>query len=68
MLRPIAIDRQAKRVAMRQVITQGTRRLNAGCNVVVFPEGTRVPVGKRKRYGLGGILLSVTRRREDETA
>ena len=54
MLRPIAIDRQARRAAMRQVITQGTSRLNAGCNVVVFPEGTRVQVGKRKRYGLGG--------------
>ena len=58
MLRPIAIDRGARRAAMRQIITLGTSRLKAGCNVVVFPEGTRVQVGKRKRYGLGGILLA----------
>ena len=58
MLRPIAIDRQARRAAMKQIIAQGTSRLNAGCNVVVFPEGTRVQAGKRKRYGLGGILLA----------
>ncbi len=58
MLRPIAIDRGARRAAIKQVLAQGKDRLNRGCNVVVFPEGTRVPAGKRKRYGLGGTLLA----------
>lgn len=58
MLRPIAIDRSAGRSAIKQVLKQGKDRLDRGCNVVVFPEGTRVPAGKRKRYGFGGILLA----------
>jgi len=58
MLRPIAIDRSAGRAAIKQVIAQGKDRLDGGCNVVVFPEGTRVPAGTRKRYGLGGSVLA----------
>lgn len=58
MLEPIAIDRKAGRKAVRQVVEQGTRRLNAGRCVVIFPEGTRVAPGERKRYGIGGALLA----------
>ncbi|MHB8471469.1 MAG: lysophospholipid acyltransferase family protein [Gammaproteobacteria bacterium] len=58
MLEPIAIDRQAGRKAVRQVVEQGTQRLNAGRWVVIFPEGTRVAPGERKRYGIGGALLA----------
>lgn len=57
-LDPIAIDRQAGREALRQVIDQGTKKLAAGRWVVVFPEGTRVPVGARGRYQQGGALLA----------
>jgi 1-acyl-sn-glycerol-3-phosphate acyltransferase len=58
LMRPIAIDRGAGRRAIEQVIEQGRERLQAGIWVVVFPEGTRVAPGSRKRYGLGGAVLA----------
>ena len=57
-LRPIAIDRKAGKDAITQVIEQGTARLRDRIWVVVFPEGTRVPSGKRGRYRMGGALLA----------
>jgi 1-acyl-sn-glycerol-3-phosphate acyltransferase len=56
--RPIAIDRKSGRKAVRQVISQGIDRLNAGFSVIIFPEGTRVEPGTHKRYGIGGALLA----------
>jgi len=58
LLRPIAIDRNAGRKAIEQVIEQGRERLKSGIWVVVFPEGTRVAPGTRRRYGIGGAVLS----------
>ena len=58
LLKPIAIDRGSKREAIRQVIVQGCERLKAGIWVTVFPEGTRVPPGKRRRWGSGGAALA----------
>lgn len=58
MLRPIAIDRSAGRDAMSQVLEQGVIRLQSGCWVVIFPEGTRVPAGTKRRYKLGGATLA----------
>jgi 1-acyl-sn-glycerol-3-phosphate acyltransferase len=58
LLRPIAIDRSARGAAVAQVIEQGRARLAEGFWVVVFPEGTRVPAGERRRYGLSGALLA----------
>ncbi len=58
MLRPIAIDRSAGRDAMSQVLEQGVSRLRSGCWVVIFPEGTRVPAGTKRRYKLGGATLA----------
>jgi 1-acyl-sn-glycerol-3-phosphate acyltransferase len=57
-LKPIAIDRRAGREARRQVLEQGQRRLREGLWVVIFPEGTRVAPGERRRYRLGGALLA----------
>ncbi|MBS3785467.1 MAG: 1-acyl-sn-glycerol-3-phosphate acyltransferase [Gammaproteobacteria bacterium] len=57
-LDPIAINRKSSREALKQVINQGTERLRTGRWVVVFPEGTRVPVGARGRYQQGGALLA----------
>lgn len=59
MLDPIAIDRSAGKTAMDQVFEQGAERLSRGCWVVIFPEGTRIPAGTRKRYKLGGARLAV---------
>jgi 1-acyl-sn-glycerol-3-phosphate acyltransferase len=58
MLKPIAIDRSAGRKAVEQLIAQGKARLAEGIWVVVFPEGTRVAPGTRKRYGIGGAVLA----------
>ena len=57
-MRPIAIDRRAKQSAMEQILSQGRQRLDSGHWVVVFPEGTRVKPGVRKRYMLGGASLA----------
>jgi 1-acyl-sn-glycerol-3-phosphate acyltransferase len=57
-LRPIAIDRSAGRAAVEQVVTEGTRRLAEGIWVTVFPEGTRMPPGETRRYGVSGTLLA----------
>ncbi len=56
--RPIAIDRKGGRRAVEQVLRQGRQRLAEGDWVVIFPEGTRVAPGERRRYGLSGALLA----------
>lgn len=58
LLKPIAIDRGSKREAIQQVIAQGRERLDAGIWVTVFPEGTRVAPGRRRRWGQGGAVLA----------
>ena len=55
---PIAIDRKGGRQAVEQVLRQGQERLAEGRWVVIFPEGTRVAPGERRRYGLSGALLA----------
>lgn len=57
-LQPIAIDRKAGRTAVKQVIEQGLRRLQDGLWVTVFPEGTRMPPGETKKYGVSGAALA----------
>jgi 1-acyl-sn-glycerol-3-phosphate acyltransferase len=54
----IAIDRKAGTKAVGQIVEQGTDRLNRGISVVVFPEGTRTPPGRYRRYRLGGAILA----------
>jgi len=58
MLQPIMIDRGAGKKAMNQVIEQGGERLAKGRCVVIFPEGTRVAAGTRRKYGVGGPILA----------
>ena len=57
-LRSIAIDRKSGKSAMSQIEEQGRDRINRGMWVSIFPEGTRVPPGTRKRYGIGGAWLA----------
>lgn len=57
-IRAIAIDRSSGRTARDQIVEQGAERLREGLWVTIFPEGTRVPPGKRGRYGMGGALLA----------
>ena len=58
LLQPIAINRQAGASAVKQVIRQGVEHLRQGQWVLIFPEGTRVAPGVRKRYGMGGAVLA----------
>lgn len=57
-LEPIAINRKAGHSAVKQVVEMGQARLKAGLWVVIFPEGTRMPPGSTRRYGLSGALLA----------
>jgi 1-acyl-sn-glycerol-3-phosphate acyltransferase len=57
-LTPIAIDRKGGHGAVAQVVEQGQARLAAGLWVVIFPEGTRMPPGETRRYGISGALLA----------
>jgi 1-acyl-sn-glycerol-3-phosphate acyltransferase len=54
----IAIDRRSGHTAVAQVIEQGKERLAEGDWVVIFPEGTRMPAGETRRYGVSGTLLA----------
>jgi len=55
---PIAINRGAGRVAIKQLIDEGTKKLNDGKWMVLFPEGTRTQPGKTHKYKIGGALLA----------
>ena len=57
-MKPIAIDRGAGHHAVTQVIEQGKDRLAEGIWVTIFPEGTRMPLGETRRYGISGAALA----------
>ena len=57
-LDPIGIDRSAGGAAVKQVIDQGKEKLANGVWVTVFPEGTRMPPGETRRYGVSGAALA----------
>ncbi len=59
MLRMIAIDRSKGRDAFAQVVVQGKKRLADGQWIIMFPEGTRIPVGEQGKYKGGGARLAV---------
>ncbi|MGM0824449.1 MAG: lysophospholipid acyltransferase family protein [Pseudomonadota bacterium] len=58
LLRPISLDRSKPARAMKQVLTQGVARLGTGLSVLIFPEGTRVEPGERKRYNKSGSVVA----------
>ncbi len=57
MTSPIAIKRSNGMGAVKQLLKQGKQRLEMGFFVVIFPEGTRIPYGKRGKYKIGGAML-----------
>jgi len=58
LLRPIAIDRSDARGALKTLINQGAARLDQGIWVVLFPEGTRVPINEKRSFQIGGAALA----------
>ena len=59
-LNPIAIDRAAGTRALRAVLGAGRDRIEQGWWVLLFPEGTRTPVGEKGRYTQTGAALALS--------
>ncbi len=57
-LKFILIDRTSGRSAISQMVEQAQDRFANGISVIVFPEGTRVPVGAPPRYRIGGAIIA----------
>lgn len=56
--RPIVIDRSRKQNAIKEILRQGQTLLAQGVNIIIFPEGTRVPVGEQRHHMPGGAMLA----------
>ena len=60
LMSPIAIDRADRKRAMQRMTELGGKRFKQGFSIMVYPEGTRVAVGRRGTYQLGGAGLAVS--------
>ena len=59
-LNPIAIDRSSPRAALKQVKSEGLQRLEQQMNMLIFPEGTRMPPGKKGKYAASGADIAIS--------
>ena len=57
-MQPIAIDRGSAIKSFRQIVDQGYERLKQSHWIIIFPEGTRVAPGNKRKYLPGGGLLA----------
>lgn len=57
--RHIAVDRSLRHASIDQIITQGKERIQQSCNVLIFPEATRMPAGEMKKYSRTAAKLAV---------
>jgi 1-acyl-sn-glycerol-3-phosphate acyltransferase len=55
---PIAIDRSNRKQAMQRLTDLGAARFRQGFSILIFPEGTRVAVGRRQAWRSGGAALA----------
>lgn len=58
LIRPIAIDRNAGKAAVKQISQQGKALLQEGISIVIFPEGTRVAPNTTVPFKIGGAILA----------
>ena len=58
LLNPIAINRSKPKEAIVQTLDEGSKRLNSGLFVLLFPEGTRVAAGKVGNYARSSFELA----------
>ncbi len=58
LLKMIHINRSDKQTAAHSVASQGRKRLSEGKWIMMFPEGTRTPIGSIKPYRKGGARLA----------
>ncbi|MFZ4757660.1 MAG: lysophospholipid acyltransferase family protein, partial [Burkholderiaceae bacterium] len=59
LMKMIHIDRKRGRDAFESVVSQGRHKLEEGRWIIMFPEGTRTPVGTQGQYKSGGARLAV---------
>lgn len=59
MLKMVHIDRKEGKHAFDSVTRQGKQRMSEGAWVIMFPEGTRTPVGKQGKYKTGGARFAI---------
>ncbi len=57
-MQPIAINRASGMRALKQIVSDGRKKLEKGLWIVIFPEGTRTTPGERRKYQAGGALLA----------
>ncbi len=58
LMSPIAIDRSKGVTALKRLAEHGKVRLAQGFWILIYPEGTRMPPGKRGNYRSGGAWLA----------
>lgn len=57
-LNPIAIDRTSPMQALKDINSKSIERLKEGNNVLIFPEGTRTPLGETRKYARSGADIA----------
>ena len=57
LIEPIPIQRKGAG-ALEKFMEEGKKKIQQNRWVIVFPEGTRVPVGQNKRFSKGGAVLA----------
>lgn len=55
---PIALNRNAGKKAVDQLVEKGIEKIKAGRSILIFPEGTRTPPGTKRNFRIGGALLA----------
>lgn len=53
----ISIERGGGRRAVKELIEKGHQAVADACPILIFPEGTRTPIGQRGRYHAGVALM-----------